>query len=83
MELTKAPKDSLRKRVKTIINFLKPDTRVTAFSRIDHLLLTNEKGFLPQYEVANKLQGLSDFVGFEVRGSDYVVDVAMKLKEKN
>jgi len=73
---------SLRPWAKTIAKFLGSNAVVTSYSRIDHFLIFNESGcWSPRELVIKKLQSLSEFIGFEVRGSDYVFDIASRLRE--
>jgi len=72
--------EKLRPWVKKIVRFLGSRSVATSYSRIDHFLILSEKGnWVPRERVVEKLQDLSDFVGFEVRGSDYIFDVAERV----
>jgi len=74
--------ENLRPWVKRIVKFLGSKLVATSYSRVDHFLILSEKGgWVPREKVVEKLQDLSDFVGFEVRGSDYIFDVAERVRE--
>jgi len=69
--------------VKKILRFLGAKSVATSsYSRVDHFLILSEKGhWVSRERVVERLQDLSEFVGFEVRGSDYLFDVAEKVRE--
>lgn len=74
--------ENLRPWVKKILRFLGTRSAATSYSRVDHFLILSEKGHWASRErVVEKLQDLSEFVGFEVRCSDYVFDVAERVRE--
>jgi len=74
--------ERLRPWVKKILRFLGTRSAATSYSRVDHFLILSEKGgWVPRGRVVERLQDLSEFVGFEVRGSDYLFDIAERLRE--
>jgi len=74
--------EKLRPWVKKIVRFLGSRAVATSYSRIDHFIILSDRGYwVPRKEVVEKLQNLSDFVGFEVRGEDYIFDIAERVRE--
>ncbi len=73
--------NKLRPWVRKIVRFLGSRAIATSHSRVDHFLILSEGGsWLPRQIVDRKLADLSEFVGFEVHGSDYIVDVAARMR---